>query len=834
MKRTNVFVCILVLITVFIAWPAYAGWQASGLQGKEITSLAEDPTATTNWFAGTADGELYTSSTGSAWTLVNTGFPSGAAVLCISIDPATPTTMYAGLAGQGVYVSLTSGATWAASGLETLSVRGIEIDRYNTAILYAATDNGIFKSNDSGVNWQAVTSSAIDSVDIRKITLNPPDLNLSSQQTNTVYSAATGTGGLYKSTDGGSAWSKLDTAGSGVASVKFTTVAVDPTQPDIVYAGTADAGMYRSADGGSTWTAINNGLVNQNILSITFYPYGPTSILVGTAEGGIYRTDTSGDNWYAWNDGNATTKANAVRFLTPQAMSILAGTSDGMASLDNALPDLIVTSVTGTTIGNTGQAYTATVVVTNRGGGNADRFYTGLYLSGDDVIAGDDARIGYALIGGLASGETTTVEITGGVPFNYHGTYNIGAIANDAECAFGYSCVNRVVESNVSNNASAGNQVVVSIPDLIITSVTGTATVGAGQAYTATVAVTNQGGGNADRFYTGLYLSGDDVIAGDDARIGYALIGGLASGETTTVAITGTVPYNYHDGYRIGAIANDADCADGYSCVVRVIESNVSNNARAGNQVVVSIPDLIITSVTGTATVGAGQAYTATVVVMNQGGGNADRFYTGLYLSGDDEIAGDDARIGYALIGGLASGETTTVAITGTVPYNYLGSYYIGAIASDAECVDGYSCVARVAESNVSNNALAGNRITIGPDFIMSAVSNPASGRLGGSITVSNTVMNIGADTTSGSYVGFYLSLDSEAKINTGDIRLDEQRYVSGLAAGASNTESTKVTIRSDVLTGTYYIKAKADDTNLVAEANENNNVLVGNQIRIR
>ena len=69
-------------------------------------------------------------------------------------------------------------------------------------------------------------------------------------------------GGVWKTTDGGQTWTPLT---DNQPSLEIGALALDPTNPDIVYAGTAfsnafygnmGAGILKSSDGGSTWTVL--------------------------------------------------------------------------------------------------------------------------------------------------------------------------------------------------------------------------------------------------------------------------------------------------------------------------------------------------------------------------------------------------------------------------------------------------------------------------------------------------------------------------------------------------------------------------------------------------
>jgi len=91
--------------------------------------------------------------------------------------------------------------------------------------------------------------------------LNPPTFSLAVAATDAdiVYVGAkpsgSGNDGLYKTTDGAGSWSYL----SDLNITQVDALAVDPTNPDYVYAGTAGSGLIqRSVDGGDDWVVLHD------------------------------------------------------------------------------------------------------------------------------------------------------------------------------------------------------------------------------------------------------------------------------------------------------------------------------------------------------------------------------------------------------------------------------------------------------------------------------------------------------------------------------------------------------------------------------------------------
>ena len=81
------------------------------------------------------------------------------------------------------------------------------------------------------------------------------------------------------------------------------SIAVHPTNPDIVYVGTAQGGLYRSTNGGTTWTPLMDNAMSLAIGTIAISPSSPETIYVGTGEPnfsadsyfgvGVYRIDNA-------------------------------------------------------------------------------------------------------------------------------------------------------------------------------------------------------------------------------------------------------------------------------------------------------------------------------------------------------------------------------------------------------------------------------------------------------------------------------------------------------------------------------------------------------------
>lgn len=127
---------------------------------------------------------------------------------------------------------------------------------------------------------------------------------------NTVY-VATGSGGIFKTTDGGVSWTPIFDRQS---TISVGDIALEPGNPDVIWAGTGESnarnsvsfgdGVYKSTDGGKTWK--NMGLKETNTISkIVVNPKNPDNVYVAAVgrlwgqneERGVFMTTDGGKTW---------------------------------------------------------------------------------------------------------------------------------------------------------------------------------------------------------------------------------------------------------------------------------------------------------------------------------------------------------------------------------------------------------------------------------------------------------------------------------------------------------------------------------------------------------
>ncbi|MEY2490364.1 MAG: hypothetical protein QOC70_2306 [Verrucomicrobiota bacterium] len=116
-------------------------------------------------------------------------------------------------------------------------------------------------------------------------------------------------GGVWKTTDDGASW---NTTTDFLANLGVHCMAIDPANPDILYAGTGEAfrgnGIFKTTDGGNTWTRLNSTANNPDfhwVNRLAVSPRNSQFLLAATATSGpydhgsgkIFRSTDGGVNW---------------------------------------------------------------------------------------------------------------------------------------------------------------------------------------------------------------------------------------------------------------------------------------------------------------------------------------------------------------------------------------------------------------------------------------------------------------------------------------------------------------------------------------------------------
>ncbi|MGE5243729.1 MAG: CARDB domain-containing protein [Betaproteobacteria bacterium] len=348
--------------------------------------------------------------------------------------------------------------------------------------------------------------------------------------------------------------------------------------------------------------------------------------------------------------------------------------------------------------------------------------------------------------------------------------------------------------------------------DLAVSSLSTPLIAGAGQSIVISDTTVNKGAGPSEASVTGFYLSSNLTLEASDANLGSRDVPPLAVGASSSATTTVTIPAGTPTGsYFVLAMAD----------ATRLVTESQENNNAAFHALRVG-PDLVVSSVTVPSSAAAGGTITVSDTTANTGGGSADASTTSFYLSSNPSFDTADVSLGSRAVPSLAPGAVSTASTTLTLPgATATGLYYVIARADSGSVV---------VETSEINNARPSASIRVGPDLVETAVTAPSTAGAGSAIVVSDTASNAGAGQASASTTAFYLS--SNSLLDGTDVQLGT-RPVPPLAAGASNSGLTTLTIPAGTATGYYYVLAKADANDQVVESIETNNVRSSFIVRI-
>lgn len=178
-------------------------------------------------------------------------------------------------------ISADSGRTWTRRPLQTapgtLFPSSIVFHPTRAGTVYAGS-NDLWASYDNGESWQSLTSAIQPRPAITSIAID--------SMNNFLYAGSVSRLGVLRTTDEGQTWSAT------LVGHAINAVAVDPSHPNLVYAGGRDPEnrpvVYRSIDRGETWQRVMNGLdIRSEVTQMLLDPRDPSRIYVGARLGEV-------------------------------------------------------------------------------------------------------------------------------------------------------------------------------------------------------------------------------------------------------------------------------------------------------------------------------------------------------------------------------------------------------------------------------------------------------------------------------------------------------------------------------------------------------------------
>ncbi|MBZ5728056.1 MAG: SBBP repeat-containing protein [Acidobacteriia bacterium] len=193
--------------------------------------------------------------------------------------------------GSGsVYVTgTTASGTPGTSGPQANGVQGT-----SHAIVYKLSTDGsqkIYETSLGGSLWTNGTAIAVDAAGSAYVAgmTNSVDFPLVRS-----LQPSLGARPLWKSTDGGNTWQPLDD----LPFAYLQTLVADPTAPQTLYAAAVDGGVFRSEDGGATWNKSAQGIAGTRAQALAMDATNPQVLYAATGtSGAVYKTADGARTW---------------------------------------------------------------------------------------------------------------------------------------------------------------------------------------------------------------------------------------------------------------------------------------------------------------------------------------------------------------------------------------------------------------------------------------------------------------------------------------------------------------------------------------------------------
>lgn len=184
-------------------------------------------------------------------------------VRCLAANPTDGRTLYSGTQGSGVFRSTDGGASWSHAGLAGQIIKSLAVSPTDDRTVYAgAKPPMVFVSRDRGDSWEELKS--------------------------------------FRGIPGRSQW-RSPAEPPGTAYVQ--SLAVSPTEPQVILAGIELGAVVRSADGGATWSRHLRGTL-RDCHSLIFHPRdGNWAYEAGGTGGGASLSRDGGTTWTKVGEG---------------------------------------------------------------------------------------------------------------------------------------------------------------------------------------------------------------------------------------------------------------------------------------------------------------------------------------------------------------------------------------------------------------------------------------------------------------------------------------------------------------------------------------------------
>ncbi len=275
---------VAVMVTAAVACSQAASWRALGPDGGDVRSLTYDPRNPDRIILGTSSGTLFASTdNGASWSRFAQLGGDDLVLDHVVFDPSHPGTIYV--------------AAWSVE----------------------SGDRGeLFRTRDDGRTWETIPAMHGKSIRAFALAAGHPEIMV-----------AGALDGVFRSDDAGQNWRKITPHGHSELK-NFESVAIDPADPRVIYAGTWHL-PWKTSNGGATWTNIKKGIIDDSdVFSIIIDPQQP-AVVYASACSGIYRSEDGGELFHKIQGIPFSARRTRVLKQDPNDRNVVyAGTTEGL------------------------------------------------------------------------------------------------------------------------------------------------------------------------------------------------------------------------------------------------------------------------------------------------------------------------------------------------------------------------------------------------------------------------------------------------------------------------------------------------------------------------
>ena len=248
---------------------------SSPMDESEVWAITIDRKTPNTLYAGTCPSALFKSTDGGTnWEQLNAdlaqeceGVPIIPRVTTFVVDPEDSQTLYAGVEIDGMHLSTDGGETWVerSEGLSSLDIHGLCVVPGSPKTIIAATNNDVCVTTDMGQQWTPLNVKAHYPWPYCRAAFF-----LNGNAGRVFIGAGNGPpgdqGGIFSTLDAGKTWNRADIGRT--ANSTIWCFAHNPQFSDLLIACSVSGQLYRSTDSGNSWTKLDHEFGEVRALAI--------------------------------------------------------------------------------------------------------------------------------------------------------------------------------------------------------------------------------------------------------------------------------------------------------------------------------------------------------------------------------------------------------------------------------------------------------------------------------------------------------------------------------------------------------------------------------------